>query len=423
MKDSRGSGELLSVKILFLSQRFLYPMDTGGKIRTGKILEQLVRIHDITVVGNFDPDADRPFESQMRALCHRYVPVEWHEPRRGSLAFWLRLIRNCLSRYPVTAMNDYSPELERALLDTLQDGDFDLAICDFVQSALLFAGVEGLPRLLFQHNVEARIFERHVKAARNIVSRAFWALQHRRMAAFEAQAVRRFDTVIAVSEHDAAIFRQEYAAQHVEAIPTGVDLDFYRNSTEASPHSTEIVFCGSMDWLPNEDGIRFFLDDIAPALDASGKEWSLTVVGRNPSEWLREAAARSERLTLTGWVDDVRPYLERAAVCIVPLRIGGGTRMKIYEAMAMAKPVVATRIGAEGLEVHDGVDIRLVDDPQAFAGAVADLLQDREARTAMGREARRLVEAHFGWARVAEVFSAICERTAGSSRAMGRTAP
>ncbi|MGE0486810.1 MAG: glycosyltransferase [Gammaproteobacteria bacterium] len=404
------------MKILFLSQRFLYPMDTGGKIRTGKTLEQLARKHDITVVGNFEAAKDAPHEARMRAACARYVPVPWVEPRRGSPAFFLRLARNCFSRYPVTALNDYSPALETAVLDTLAADSFDLAICDFVQSALLFRQVRDIPRLLFQHNVEARIFERHVKNARNPVSRKFWDIQYRRMLAFESAQVRDFDAVVAVSEPDAEVFRQEFGAEGVHAIPTGVDLDFYAAAGRAAPTSTEIVFCGSMDWLPNEDGIRFFLESIAPQLDGLCPDWHLTVVGRNPSEWLRNAAADSGRVTLTGWVDDVRPYLERAAACIVPLRIGGGTRMKIYEAMAMSKAVVSTRVGAEGLDVTDGADIRLVDEPRAFAEATAELLRDAAARDAMGDAARRLVEEHFGWSRVAEVFSDICATAVARGR-------
>lgn len=405
------------MRILFLSQRFLLPMDTGGKIRTGKLLEQLGRRHDITVVGNYDAATDAPHRGAMEALCRRYVPVPWREPKRPSPAFWWRLARNLLSRHPVTALNDYSPPLERALLETLAGGSYDLAICDFVQSALLFRQVRGLPRVLFQHNVEARICERHVRNAGNAALRAFWQVQLDRMTRFERAAVRDFDAVIAVSENDAAIFRGEFGARQVDAIPTGVDLDFYCSRRRAPAGSGNIVFCGSMDWLPNEDGIRHFLEDIVPHLDRLHPDWHLTVVGRNPSEWLRVAAARSGKVTLTGWVDDVRPYLDDAALCIVPLRIGGGTRMKIYEAMAMSRAVVSTAVGAEGLAYNDGSDIRIVDAPEAFAAAVAGLLEDHAARDRMGDAARALVEAHFGWARVAEVFGDLCERAVDSWRA------
>lgn len=387
-------------------------MDTGGKIRTGKILEQLSREHDIVIVGNYDPEVDGPRLGEMQRFCRRYVPVPWKEPRRGSIAFYWRLAKNLLSKYPVTALNDYSPELERALLDTLAGEPFDLAICDFVQSALMFKSVSGVPTLLFQHNVEAKIALRHLDAATNVFTRALWSGQHRRMFAFEAESVRSFDKVIAVSENDAGIFAAEYGATNAVSIPTGVDVDFYEPGASSEIKANRIVFCGSMDWLPNEDGIKYFLAEIAPALSALTEDWELVVVGRNPSETMKADAAKAGNIELTGWVDDVRPYLREAAVCIVPLRIGGGTRMKIYEAMAMGKAVISTTVGAEGLDVSDNENIRLVDDPARFAAAIKELLGDPARRDAIGDAARALVVEHFGWATVAERFGEICRETA-----------
>ena len=410
------------MKILFLSQRFLLPMDTGGKIRTGKILEQLSQQHDITVVGNFEEAKDALHRTRMASLCRRFVPVVWREPERESLNFYFRVLKHSLSRFPVTALNDYSAALERSLLDTLAEERFDLAICDFVQSALLFRQVKGLPRLLFQHNVETRIAERHMRNAGNALTRFFWRRQYRRMQRFEMQAVRDFDAVIAVSEGDAEVFRTDFGGRNVDAIPTGVDLDFYQASPEsAGAGCKELVFCGSMDWLPNEDAIRFFLEEIAPALDQQIPGWNLTVVGRNPSEWLKRTASENGRVTLTGWVDDVRPYLDAAAVSIVPLRIGGGTRMKIYESMAMSKAVVSTAIGAEGLAVSDGENIHLADTPVDFASAIVRLIEKEAHRKEMESAARALVEAHFGWARVADVFSELCEQTVLNYRESARS--
>lgn len=405
------------MRILFLSQRFLLPMDTGGKIRTGKILEQLSRDHDIVIVGNYDPARDGPRLSEMNRFCRRYVPVPWKEPQRGSIAFYWRLAKNLLSRYPVTALNDYSPKLEHVLLETLREEEFDLAICDFVQSALMFKRVTGIPTLLFQHNVEAKIALRHHDAAGNIFTRTLWSGQHRRMFAFESESVRAFDKVIAVSDNDARIFADEYGADNAVSIPTGVDVEFYEPGETADINPHRIVFCGSMDWLPNEDGIKYFFAEIAPQLSAIEDTWELVVVGRNPSDAMKAEAARFGNVELTGWVDDVRPYLREAAVCIVPLRIGGGTRMKIYEAMAMGKAVVSTTVGAEGLDVVDGTNIRLVDDPTEFAAAIGELLRDHARRDAIGGAARALVVENFGWHKVAARFGEICRETAGSQTA------
>lgn len=397
------------MRIAFLSQRFLLPMDTGGKIRTGKILEQLSKQHEITLIGNYNPKKDASYREQMSRFCHRFVPVEWDEPERGSLGFYARLAKNLCSAYPVTALNDYSKELEKALLSTLQESDFDLAICDFVQSALLFRRVSNMPTLLFTHNVEAKIFERHLEAATNPATKLLWWSQRRRMARFEEDSIKGFDRVIAVSDNDASIFAEEYGADNALSIPTGVDIEFYQPGDPGMSDPSNIVFCGSMDWLPNEDGMRYFLTDIAGLLDKKLKNWTLTIVGRNPSEALQSLAKEFPNVNLTGWVDDVRTYLEAAGVCIVPLRIGGGTRMKIYEAMAMGKAVVATTVGAEGLDGIDGRDIRLVDEPEAIADAIAELVLNADKRQSIEANARRLVAENFSWASVAERFSEICD--------------
>jgi len=164
-----------------------------------------------------------------------------------------------------------------------------------------------------------------------------------------------------------------------------------------------------MDWLPNEDAIRYFTEQILPRVKQEVPGVTLTVVGRNPYPGLLELSKRDPAVIVTGRVDDVRPYMEEASVYIVPLRIGGGTRLKIYEAMAMEKPIVSTSIGAEGLPVEDGQEIVLADTPQTFAGAIVKLIQQPNLANEIGKRAAAKVRQNFGWDKVAESFAAICE--------------
>ena len=403
------------MRILFLSQRFLLPMDTGGKIRTGNLLAQLSQRHEITLVSNYEAAKDAPYLDGMARLCARFVPVPWTETRRYSLRFFARLALQLLSRYPVNALNDYSRPLERALLDELANANFDVLICDFVQSALLFHAVTGAARVLFQHNVESMIPERHMRSAGNPAMRLFWWLQWRKLLRFEAAECRSFDTVIAVSDGDRRTFEKLYALRNLAVIPTGTDIDHFRPQPEVAEAENDLVFCGSMDWLPNEDGVAYFLDEILPLIKTRRAAVRLTVVGRNPSPRLCRLVAERDDVTLTGWVEDTRPHLAAAALCIVPLRIGGGTRMKIYEAMAMGKVVVSTSIGAEGLEVSDGTNIVLADRPEDFAARCVELLADASRRHAIARAARTLVEERFSWSRVADEFERICANAAANN--------
>jgi glycosyltransferase involved in cell wall biosynthesis len=191
------------------------------------------------------------------------------------------------------------------------------------------------------------------------------------------------------------------------AIPTGVDVDYFDAGDGTLEQTAEIVFTGSMDWHPNEDAMRYFIDAILPLLRREVPEVSLTIVGRNPSPQLRDAAATAG-VAVTGTVDDVRPYIRRAAVYVVPLRIGGGTRLKIFEALAMGKAVVSTSIGAEGLPLQEGVHILRADDPAAFAAKVLELLRDGTRRRELGTAGRRLMEQEYSWSRVAQDFERHC---------------
>jgi glycosyltransferase involved in cell wall biosynthesis len=260
--------------------------------------------------------------------------------------------------------------------------------------------------------VEAAIWARHAQVARSFVMRAYMREQWRRMRAFEQRECRRFDHVIAVSELDRDTFRDGYGLTTVSAIPTGVDVDFFRPSFTTVKAPTEIVFVGSMDWMPNSDAVTWFCTDILPLVRDQIPDVQLTIVGRDPRPDVQELAARIPGVAVTGTVPDVRPYLERSAIVIVPLRVGGGTRLKIFEAMAMEKAIVSTRIGAEGLPVRDEVELLLADDAPSFATAVVRLLQDHATARRLGETAAARVRGDFGWAGVTKQFSALCEHVA-----------
>lgn len=399
------------LKVLFLSQRFLFPMDTGGKIRTGKILEQLKNMVDLTIITNVESPKDDPYLPRMENLCSRLVTVPWKETQRYTLKFWLKLLKQSFSRYPVSVLNDYSPDLERTVFDELNRGDYDLAICDFLQSTLNFQRVKNIPTLMFQHNVEATITQRHLEKAKDPVSRIFWGLQHKRMLRHEGEMCRQFDGTIAVSDKDKERMESWYGAQNVFAIPTGVDTDFYQPQPDVK-EKKQLVFTGSMDWLPNEDAMLYFVEKIFPDILQEEPETELVVVGRRPTPALQKMAEGTPNITLTGWVDDTRPYIAESAVFIVPIRIGGGTRMKIYEALAMGKAMVSTAVGAEGLPLKHGEQILFADKEEEFAAAVIQLLRDDELRKKLGQTARTYVYENFRWERVAEVFAEICQTVA-----------
>jgi glycosyltransferase involved in cell wall biosynthesis len=232
------------------------------------------------------------------------------------------------------------------------------------------------------------------------------------MEIFERTYAKRCDHLLTVSEHDCKIFFNLADCQRITVIPTGVDVDYFRPVPDLEKPDS-LVFTGSMDWMPNEDGILFFLQQIWPLVRAKIPNISLSIVGRDPSKRIQALASELEGVQITGRVEDVRPYVHSSSVYIVPLRIGSGTRLKIFEAMAMGKAIVSTTIGAEGLPVHSGRDIVLADDPAEFADAIIQLLQDPVRRAELARAARQLVEQKHSWDSVVRPFEEALENLAG----------
>ena len=229
------------------------------------------------------------------------------------------------------------------------------------------------------------------------------------MRRFEGAYGSRFDAVVAVSDLDRVAFDRDYGWPHVHAIDTAVDVDYFKpNGRPEQPD--RVLFVGSMDWMPNQDAVGFFLKEVWPRVLARRPNAMFQVVGRDPPVKLLRLSG-IDRIEIVGTVRDVRPYLEDAAVVVVPILVGGGTRLKIYEAMAMGKAVVSTTIGAEGLVYSPGEHILLADDPTAFAEAVTGLLEAPRLRNQMGESARRLVNSHFSSETVARQFESICRDT------------
>ena len=399
------------VRILWLKTELLHPVDKGGKIRTYNMLKELKRDHHITYLALDDGSARAAERDQAEEYCHELVCVPHQQIEKFSKGFYAELLFNLASPFPYAIKKYESGGMRRQIVERSNNQSIEVVICDFLAPAINVPRSLASPSILFQHNVEAMIWKRHFEVQSNALKKTYLRGQWQKMVRFEKETCRRFDTVIAVSAEDRDQMREEYGVEAVFEVPTGVDVEFFRPSRkeEIEPHN--VVFTGSMDWLPNEDAIRYYTDQILPIVRRSIPDATLTVVGRNPYPSLLELSRRDPSIIVTGRVEDVRPYMERAAAYVVPLRIGGGTRLKIFEAMAMEKAIVSTSVGAEGLPVTDGKELRIADTAETFAASVVELLTNGEAAKQLGQEAARVVRERFGWNGVAKRFAEICEAT------------
>lgn len=394
------------MRILWVKTELLHPVDKGGRIRTYQMLRSLAREHEVTYLCLDDGGAAADAAQRASEYCARLVTVPFYPAKKFTPGFFADLARNLFSSLPY-AIARYRSDVLRAEVARLAF-HADLIICDFLAPSQNVPSNLGVPTVLFQHNVEATIWQRHASVAKDPVRRAYLRTQWRRMRRFESEECRRFDRVIAVSEADVAAFRSEYGIEAVGSVPTGVDLDYFMMPADSARRGSEILFVGSMDWMPNEEGIRWFAEHVFERVRARIPGATLTIVGRAPSDRLRKLAERTEGVSLTGTVPDVRPYLARAGISVVPLRVGGGTRIKIYEAMAMGVPVVSTTIGAEGLPVTHEQQLLIADTPEEQVESIVRLMSNPHEARSLAANALAFVRQHGSWSAVANAFLAQC---------------
>ncbi|HEV2264337.1 MAG TPA: glycosyltransferase [Stellaceae bacterium] len=409
-------------RLLFVSPQFLFPADAGGKIRTSGILRGMKGGHfEITLISPATAEQPRRFARELSEVCDRFL--FWPAVRRGKFVGALTRFAALASRLPASVALDRSRAAAALIADALATQP-EIVVADFIHAAVLFGHIPPTGSVVFTHNVEAEIFARHAKTAENSLARIIWSAQRRKMAEFEARYLPAFAKVIAVSDRDLNFFLETYGVRGAETIPTGVDFDYFGALASPPPATVEargghLVFTGSMDWPANIDAMHYCMNEIWPMIAAARPDVRLTIVGRDPPAALVDKArVRGFKWQFTGFVDDVRPFIRDADVYVVPLRVGGGTRIKIYEAMAMRRPVVSTSIGVEGLPIEAGEHYRRADTAAAFAAAVLQLLAAPAEGAEMAENAYDFILKRYSTRRVARTFEDICIRTIGANGAI-----
>jgi polysaccharide biosynthesis protein PslH len=401
------------MRVLWLKSDLLLPLDKGGKLRTWHLLRHLATRHEITYLAFADPGTPPADIQGMHEVAARVVTVPRADPAKGSWRFYLDAALHLVDPLPYAVAKYRSREYAARLNALLSEGRFDVVVCDFLFPAVNLPRRLPCAAVIFTHNVESEIWRRHAETKQGIAGRFLYAMQYRRMLRAEERALGRFDGILAVSDADRDTLARLYPGAvrgPVHVVPTGVDTAFFSPGA-SDPASRNLVFTGSMDWLPNEDAMVFFCREVLPLIRAEEPDVTLSIVGRAPTPAVKRLAEEAG-VSVTGRVDDVRPYMKEAAVYVVPLRIGGGTRLKIFEAMAMGKAVVSTTVGAEGLPVTSGEHVMLADDPRGFCRAVVRLLRDADRRRQLERAARALVVERHDWSAVAGELGSALERVA-----------
>jgi glycosyltransferase involved in cell wall biosynthesis len=407
------------MRILWVKMGGMWPPNSGGRTRSLQIISELSRRHAVSIVTTHSAGDDPAGLVDRLPRCERILSFEYSVPKRGSAQFPLSLARSWFSRDPVDLWKWRVPAVRDAVRALIGSGKIDVCVADFLFAVNNVPLGGRTPVVLFEHNVEYLIWKRLRDLETVPWRRALLEIEWRKLQAREAAACRHADLTVAVSEEDCRRLATLAPAAAIDWISTGVDTEYFSPAANQE-RPAHLVFSGSMDWHPNEDAVRHFIGEILPLIRADIPGATFSVVGRNPSAELRAISAAAG-VEVTGTLDDIRPAMAQASVCVVPLRAGSGTRLKIFEALAMGKAVVSTTLGAEGLEMESGRHFVAADGPRAFADAVVALLRDGHRRRRIAAAGRALVEARYSWAQVALPFERHCQ-TAVDRHAIVRAA-
>lgn len=384
------------MRLLFLSLAVPLPVNNGHKMRTWALLRALAAEgHQITMLVFGQREEMNGHEDLAHSVCCEIETVPLAVSNLTTGGNYAGRLLGLFSSRPFALRRFRSEDMRARIERHLASGRYDAVVCDTIYSVINLPPSSRVPLILNNVDVEHVIFDRYVDFERNPAKRLYAWLEARKVRRWELQTCREAVVGMACSEHDCRMLRALAPEVPMVAVPNIVDTDDY-TPLDGEDGNT-VVYQGGMDWFPNRDAVEYFVSDILPLLRQRVPDVKFLVAGRNPSEAFRAKFAAMPDVKFTGTVPDMRPIIAQAAVCVVPLRIGSGTRLKILEAGAMGKAMVSTRVGAEGLDFEHGKDILLEDEPAAFAAGIAELLGDPVRRRALGTAARNRVVGQYSF--------------------------
>ncbi|MGO9480405.1 MAG: polysaccharide deacetylase family protein [Candidatus Kryptoniota bacterium] len=379
------------MKVLHISPFSPVPPTFGGALRVYYILRGLARSHEVTFV-TFGTERERVLlNKEFGGMVQQIHVVD--NKSLASKHTWLRVLLAFWKGQSFLTTRVTSHHMQETLDRLLKKENYDLIILEFPLMGKLTLA-KNVTKILDEHNIEYSNLHRMYKGIKSLPRKFLYFREHHKMFVQEIDTCNMVDAIFVTSQNDRAILREQLKEKPIYVVPNGVDTDYFKPSDETTePYS--MVFTGTMDYLPNHDGMVYFLDDIFPLIKRTLPEVKIYVVGKNPPPDLKRRA--SPDIIVTGSVEDVRPYAWKASVYVVPLRMGSGTRLKILEGLAMKKAIVTTSIGCEGIEVKDGENVLIANNAVLFAEKVVDLLLDNEKARRLGTKGYELVTSKYKW--------------------------
>jgi len=383
------------MNILFISTENPYPPDHGHHIRTYNILRYLAKRHSVYFLSFIKNEGELRYLAEIEKFCKSadvcILPDEISKWR-----FYLSILSNFFSPLPYVAEKYYQRSMKEKIRQVVERNGIDIVHFDMLPLARYRKEAKTIPTILVEHNVESLRVKRLTENSRNTLFKLFMYYQYIKLSAFEKKEVSRFDLCTAVSDEDVNILKKMSSKAKIIVIPNGVDTSYFAPKGE-NRIERSMIWVGSMADVYNREAMEFFCSEIFPLIQAEIPDVELTVVGKSPPKRLLDLEKGNKNVKVVGYVNDVRPYIDAAAVYVAPMKSGSGTKLKVLNALSMAKAVVTTSIGAEGIHVKDNEHLLIADDPVLFAKKTIELLRDPERAAKIGENGRRRMCDEYDW--------------------------
>ncbi|MBM3321366.1 MAG: glycosyltransferase [Candidatus Eisenbacteria bacterium] len=409
------------MRILMITHFLPFPPQGGSLQRSYNILKQMAKRHQVHLVSL----SQKALHPDKNSLARSIEALKEHCPHvkavnipsdSSRLQWYLLLLLNLLSPTPYSVWRFRSKQMASEIKRFLNGYAYDVLYFDTIDLAQYLPAGLDTPTVMNHHNVESGLALRRSASERNPLLRLYLRIQGLKIRRYETVHAPRFDLNLAVSEVDKALFESFIPGARFTVIPSGTDTDYFRACDPGD--SKELVFVGGMTWYPNAAGMSYYCRKIFPLIKAEVPNVVMNIIGRSPPRAVQECSLQDSAIRLHGFLPDIREVVGRSSVYVVPLTVGGGTRLKILDAFSCGKAVVSTSLGCEGIEVTPGENILIGDTPESFADQVVRLLRDKKMRERISTNARRLVEDKYGWPIIGERLDMELEtlRNAGSGR-------
>ena len=391
------------MRVLYFAPRIAWPIISGAHLRDFYFAKYLAGKAELTYAGLVTDDAEKQAEVLREQLGSRVQVIAL---RRDAAYRRTNIVRGIIGPTPLNVLNFTSPRVLAEVEAIFREQKFDTVQ---VESMHLIAYARRIRQLAPQtrlildwHNIESEILSRYAENESNPLRRVYAERTSTLSRGVENELLRLCDAHTVCSEREREVLHARVREARIEVVGNGVDCDFFAANSASAGERCDVLFMGRMDYHANVDAALFFVDKVWPLIQARRPELRLVIVGAQPAKPI--LALRNRGITVTGTVDDVRPYYQSALTSVVPLRVGGGTRLKVLEAMAAGTPVISTTLGAEGLAITPGKDILIADSPEAIAEAVVSLQGGSPQWSEISANGRRLVRTRYDWSVVGEIL-------------------